>query len=392
MTLLRPRSWVPPRPKLRARGAVAASLVVVLGVLLAGCAPLGRPALRQTPTALRVWDSADPAVLVVGSSTYLFGSTNNKKVPVRQLTTFSGSLGASKTEWDQVWSPASKNDAMPTRPSWVNPSRFGGTWQIWAPSPIRIGSTYYLYFASNRAGATDLNNDQCIGRASSSTPMGPYAPEASPMYCGLPREAGSNSWGRGVLDPEVFRAPDGKLYLLVSLSRTEDAIGVLALDSAGRIPGGINARPTTLVSKSLPWHDGSDNSTLTRSFGTLENPSMIYEPKTKTYLLFYSAGKWDSAFYNTGFARCASPTGPCTLQREGPFLKSGNGRTGVGGLTAFRTSDGVMRVAYASWKQGSEPPNNVPNPDGSLSRHTHLARISVTDTNDASVQTVRLSG
>ncbi len=389
-------SWGPEqrgvRPRVQRRAAlVTASLLVVGAAALTGCTPLGKPAVRQTPVAVRVWDNSDPGVLVDGSTTYLFGSTNNKKVPVRKVTSLWTTLGESKAEWNGYASTRPKADAMPTRPAWVNPTRFGGTWQIWAPSPIKIGSTYYLYFAGSRAGAGNLHNDQCIGRASSSVPAGPYTPSSTPLYCGLPKEAGSNPWGRGVLDPEVFRAPDGKLYLLVSLSRTEDPIGVVRLSSTGLVQGGLNAKPTVLVKRTLPWQDGSDNKTLTRGEGTLENPTMIYEPNTKTYLLFYSAGRWDRATYNTGFARCLSPTGPCTAQTAGPFLKSGAGRTGVGGLTVFRTSDGVARVAYSSWKQGKEPPNNTPNPDGSLSRHMHWSRLVVTATTDVAKQEIRLA-
>ncbi|MGN6692589.1 MAG: family 43 glycosylhydrolase, partial [Aquihabitans sp.] len=299
------------RPRRRRSIAALIAVAAVVGAAaLTGCTPLGKPAVRQTPVTPRVFDNSDPGVLVVGSTTYLFGSSNNKKVPVRTITSFAGTLAASKTEWDSLASPATKADAMPTRPAWAAVQ--GGSWQIWAPSPVKIGSTYYLYFAAHRANATEPNNDQCIGRASSTSPTGPYTPSSAPLYCGLPKEAGSNPWGRGALDPEVFKAPDGKLYLLVSLSRTEDPIGVVPLASTGLVSGGVNAKATVLVSRNRPWQDGTDDSTLVRSgTGTLENPSMIYEPKTKTYLLFYSAGRWWTKYYNTGFARCASPTGPC---------------------------------------------------------------------------------
>ncbi|MGN6692565.1 MAG: hypothetical protein ACTHN0_00160, partial [Aquihabitans sp.] len=79
---------------------------------------------------------------------------------------------------------------------------------------------------------------------------------------------------------------------------------------------------------------------------------------------------------------------PCTAQADGPFLKSGSTRTGVGGLTAFRTSDGVARVAYATWKAGSE---NVGSADGSLSRQVSWSRLLVTNTADAGAQAVRLA-
>ncbi len=119
----------------------------------------------------------------------------------------------------------------------------------------------------------------------------------------------------------------------------------------------------------------------------LENPSMAYEKATRSYLLFYSAGDWRTNRYVTGFARCATPTGPCTLDARGPFLGAGSGRSGVGGLTAFRDPAGVLRVAYASWQAGQE---GVSSGDGSLSRHTSLARLVVSGT-DPQTQTVALA-
>jgi hypothetical protein len=53
---------------------------------------------------------------------------------------------------------------MLTRPPWVSSTRHNGRWQIWAPSPVKIGNTYWVYFGANRSGATDLHNDQCKPR------------------------------------------------------------------------------------------------------------------------------------------------------------------------------------------------------------------------------------
>jgi hypothetical protein len=198
------------------------------------------------------------------------------------------------------------------------------------------GSRYVMYFAARHAGATtDEDNDQCIGRATSSSPMGPYAAEARPVCCGLPPEGAanglpaSNSFGRGALDPEVLRAPDGALYLLVAITRTEDNIGVLRLDAGGAVQGGINATPTILQRVAYPWHYGTDDGA--RFGGFLENPSMVFERQTGTYLPFYSAGTWYTENCNTGYARCATPMGPCTPDSRGPFLESGASRTGPGG-------------------------------------------------------------
>jgi beta-xylosidase len=278
---------------------------------------------------------------------------------------------------------------MPTRPAWVD----AGEAEIWAPSVARIGTRFVLYFAAHHAGATtDERNDLCIGRAVSTGAMGPYAPEASPIYCGLPAEGAvsgqpaSNRFGRGALDPEVFRAPDGKLYLLVALSRTRNNIASVPLKSDGRPTGGLNTPASILASQSMPWHDGRDDGVL--SGGFLENPSMLYDAHTKTYLLFFSAGQWSTTYYNVSFARCGKPTGECVQDTRGPFLKTGNGRAGPGGLTAYISNAGQPRVAYASWTQGHESPSS--NPAGIYSRQTHWALLRLSATTDPAQQSVSL--
>lgn len=360
-------------------GAVA--FVAVAALVLAGCGgppPVGDVGLRHTPSAPVVWDSSDPDVLVAGGTTYLFGSSNNMKLPVRTITSFSETLSQSKSAWDN-----GARDAMPTRPAWVD----AGEWEIWAPAVLQIDSRYWVYFAGHRAGASDEANDQCIGRASATSPRGPFSPETAPIYCGMAkRDAGANWWGHGALDPEVVRTPDGRLFLLVALSRTGDNIGSVALASDGTVPGGVNAAPAILARQSLAYHDGTDDSTLgPRAF--LENPSMAYDPASSTYLLFYSAGHWNTASYVTGFARCASPTGPCSLDTRGPFLKSGGTRTGPGGLSVFNAADGALRVTYSSWQAGHEAPAD--NPGGQYSRQGHWGRLEIIGSDPAS-QTIRL--
>lgn len=368
----------------RLRRVVVAAAVVAVMALVAGCGPeVGRVALRQPAKAPRVWDASDPAVLLAGGELYLYGSTNNMKLPVRHVDTFSTTLDQSRRQW-----ATGARDAMPTRPAWVHPSKHGGTWQIWAPTVAKIGTHYRVYFAASRRGATDTVNDQCIGRASSSSPTGPFVPEDTPVYCGLKKvDAGANSWGHGALDPEIFRNPSGKWYLLVSLSRTRDNIGVIGLHGDGRVVGGANAPPVTLASQGTTWHDGTDDGRL-GSGAFLENPSMVYDAATQTYLLFYSAGQWYTSRYLTGFSRCATPVGPCTMDTRGPFLVGGSGRSGPGGLTAFRDGTGNLRVAYSSWTAGHENPSS--NPGGIYSRQVTWGHLDVSRTSDPAAQTVKI--
>lgn len=326
-----------------------------------------------------MWDNSDPGVLVDGGRTYVYGSTNNMALPVREVPTFQGDLTASKQEWD-----AAPHNAMSAVPKWVNPADP----EIWAPSAIRLGNRYWVYFAGHRKGATDLWDDQCIGRAFATSPMGPFTPEADPIYCGYRRHGTVNPWGWGTLDPEVFRAADNKLYLLAALSGTRDNIGSLRLDTAGKVIGGLNATPTTLVTQRFDFHDGIEDGRMGPE-AFLENPTMTYDAKSKTYLLFYSAGRWDSSRYVTGFARCLSPQGPCTPDHRGPFLSNGPTRTGAGGFTVFTDAHGTVRAAYSTWQTGMEGERGVPNPYGLYSRHLTWARLQTTGTNPAS-QVVKL--
>lgn len=359
----------------RARVRIVIGAAALAALAASACVP--KPvvgtgvALRQGANHARVWDNADPAVLVDGSRTFLYGTSNNVWLPVREVTSFDASIEESRFAWD-----TNPVDAMATRPAWVDPDERA----IWAPSVIRTAGGYLAYFASARESASvptvDEGNDQCIGRAFATNPMGPFAPEPLPIYCGLPRGPGSNHWGKGALDPEVFRAPDGRLTLLVALSRTRDHIGVLRLDGTGRPVGGTNAVPTTLASQGLPFHDGTDDGRLS-GFAFLENPSMIYEPASRSYLLFYSAGTWHTSSYLTGFARCASPVGPCAVDRRGPFLVAGGDRSATGGLTAFRSASGTPMVAYHSWFAGAEA---YKDPTGFYARRTHWAHLFVDGT------------
>jgi len=333
---------------------------------------VGNVYLRQRPEPPQVWDMADPDVLVVNGRNLVFGSTNNMKLPVQEIFDFDDVLSENAERWHR--NPV---DAMPTRPDWVDPEE----WQIWAPSAVTIDGEHHMYFASMRDGATDEWNDQCIGHAVADRPEGPYVPDPEPFYCGLPAHGESNAWGRGALDPEVVTGPDGKLYMLVALSLTNANIGAMRLDAEGR----ISSQVYFLLRHHYDWHDGVEDGVVNPSF--LENPTMTYDRHTSTWLLFHSSGGWQGTGYHTGFARCATPLGPCRPDRRGPFLVSGNGRTGPGGLDVFTDAQGVIRVSYASWTEGHE---NQVGEVGEYKRQTTFGRLLLSAVADPAEQDVSL--
>lgn len=312
-------------------------VVDVVGAAISSMQPAPAPATvtTQAVSAVKWPDVSDPAVMTDSGRYYVFGSnTNVRNIPVRTVTDLTRTY--TSTGWEQA-----TGEAMPTRPAWARQDEK----TLWAPTVAKLAPNFYvMYFAANRPNAPQPWNPQCIGRAFASLPQGPYTPDAAPITCGIEGTGGA-------LDPEIFLDPiTNASYLLAAFSDTSFSIHVIPLDTWGTplqqsdaAPVRINELQRALVGKQTPAEPGF-----------IENPSMVYDAPTGTYLLSYSYGDWNTANYSTGVVRCAAPVGPCSLQSTTPWLANGNARTGTGGLSFFPGIDGTTRAVYASWPQGHE--------------------------------------
>lgn len=306
----------------RRRRPVLLFLAVAAVTLLSACGPeLGPVARLQSIPGPRLPETSDPSVTRAGNVYYVYGSNNHVRAPVMRTTDLS-----------RTYTLAQKNallrNAMPTKPAWTARSE-----QLWAPTVRRFGSTWVMYFSADRRSGFVGNNRQCLGRATASSPVGPFRPESGPAHCGI-------SGTGGVLDPEFFRDPrTGRWWLLAAFSNTENPIRALPLNAQGRIAGPA----TTILGRQHRWE-----------YHFIENPAMIYDPSRGNFLLAYSAGRWWERNYRTGIARCAAPTGPCTSDPSGPWIASSNGRTGPGGLSFFTTPGGQPRAIFSTFRAGRE--------------------------------------
>ncbi len=272
---------------------------------------------------------SDPSVLVQGPTTYVYSTRTFRRLPVRTLTSVDAT-------YDQNAINALTTEAMPQRVPWASDD------EVWAPTVANLNGQFVAFFAARRQNPPDAANPQCIGRATSASPTGPFVADASPIFCG--------NDGHGALDPEVFITPDGHVHLLAALGGSNTNIWSMPLDGFGNIAG----PPIALLARTQPWEDWF-----------LENPSMMFDGGV--FVLAYSAGRWETGAYMTGIARCASPAGPCTSSPVGPWLSSIGPRTGPGGLTFFVGSDGAARVAFHTYPAGSE--------SASTPRATHVQRV-----------------
>lgn len=312
-------------PRLRRRrsrnAGLATLLLGVVTLITTGC--LGPVTKLSRIEAVRFPETSDPSVVRVGDTYYIYGSNNHLRAPVF----ITKDIG-------RAYSLGEKNlqtrEAMPTKPAWTRSST-----QFWAPTVGRFGNRWVMFFSADRINPPQPHNAQCIGRAWATSPAGPFTPEARPWSCGI-------GGAGGALDPELFTDAEGRRFLLAAFGDTNSPIHTIPLDGNANASGA----PVTLLQRKHPWE-----------YHFIEQPAMVFDPVRKNYILAYSAGRWFEGRYSTGIARCATPTGPCFSDPNGPWVASSNGRTGPGAMSFFHDADGATRAIFATFSAGRESTN-----------------------------------
>src|SRR4051794_7934108 len=239
----------------RLRKSSIAIVCVAVALVAGACMPAPPLGIVNTqPAAAPQYPVlSDPAILADGGRYFVYGSnTAQNRMPVHEVADLTTVY--SDPQWFN-----SRIEGMPTKPAWAaNDGIF------WAPTVAKVGNTYVAFFAANRPNPPQPRNSQCIGRATSSSPTGPFVAEPGPFTCGL------NGVG-GALDPHLFQDHDGRWYLYAAFSDTDAPIYVLALDAnadQARDYYGLGSYYTWPVyGRTWAWEGGF-----------IENPTMIYDP------------------------------------------------------------------------------------------------------------------
>lgn len=158
---------------------------------------------------------------------------------------------------------------------------YSGTAALWAPDVIKLGTTYYLYYAGSKMGS----QTSCICYATADKITGPWTDK------GIIYKSDYTS-DENAIDPCVFFDNDKKLWMVygsffdgIHLLRMNEKTGLPAEEGAGRI---IATRGDSLGE---------------------EGPYIIYNPEFKKYYLFTS---YDSLMsdYTIRVGRADSVEGP----------------------------------------------------------------------------------
>jgi hypothetical protein len=286
--------------------------VVLLCVVLLVPATTSGGAEPRIRPPVHTADQPDPELARGSDSTWRLYGTNTfnggtLNVPVR--------TSANLISWSAA------GEALPRVGSWAN----GGF--TWAPGVIDTAADQWVLFytANHRSSGR-----QCIGRAVSTGPSGPFVDRwNSPLVCQV-------SIG-GSIDPSPFRANDGQLWL--HWKSDENAIGRPSRLWAQRLTAdgtALSGAPTAILAHDAAWEKP-----------LIEQPEMVY--REGRYWLFYSGGWWESSSYAVGYALCSGPAGPCSKRtRSAPWLSSASGAVGPGALSVAGLDD-IPFATFHAW-------------------------------------------
>jgi beta-xylosidase len=215
-------------------------------------------------------------------------------------------------------------DALPVLPSWATPSKT----LTWGPTVHRVGSHWVLYY-STRDAATGR---ECIGRGTSTSPVGPFSDTATaPLVC-QPTLGGD-------IDPSVVTTSAGVSSLLWKNdgNAVHGPVGIweqpLAADGLS-----MTSTPKLILSADQAWEHG-----------IIEGPTMLAGSQGGWWL-FFSGGSWQSGNYDTGVAWCAQISGPCH-KATSPMLTSTAKAVSPGGFDTFTAADGKLWASYSAFPE-----------------------------------------
>jgi glycosyl hydrolase family 43 len=295
----------PHRARLGPRVALAMVVVIPTAVI----AMWSQPVTAASWSPVYNVDFPDPSISLFDGTYYAYSTQSG----------FANVPAATSTDGVN-WTPVG-GLIFPTLPVWAE---FGFTW---APTVERNVSGQYVMFYTARDIASGL---QCIGRAVSLSPTGPFVDsDLGPVIC-------QTNVG-GSIDPDIFTDSNGNSYLTWKSDGNSNSVvaGLWSqpLDSSFDLVG----TPSLLLINGGQAWQGS----------IVEGPAM--DEIDGTYYLFYSGNDFNSASYAIGYTTCSGPLGPCANTTFNPVLNTSEGMAGPGGETFFTGPEGQSLMGFAAW-------------------------------------------
>ncbi len=235
------------------------------------------PLVQPTPTPFFDHDFPDPAVIRAPDGFYYAYATQTQH----------------KAKWINIQVARSTNlidweylgDALPEKPDWA-----AETQDLWAPSVIYDGSTYYMYYSATPDVCHHHQRGHALAVATSNSPAGPFVDMGMPLLLGA---------GFEFIDPHALDDPATGRHLLYWGSGFQPIrVQELAPDRMSFAPGS--------AAVDLIWPNGEGG-----SFPRLVEAAWVIHHDGYFYL-FYSGDNCcgADAEYGVMVARSDNPMGP----------------------------------------------------------------------------------
>jgi beta-xylosidase len=272
-----------------------------------GAQPLPNPAVttpgRLVPSGE---NQSDPFLVRVRNRYLLYSSGIPGQSPINVPVATATRFGR--------WSPV--KDALPVLPHWAAPG------YTWAPDVHQFGSTTVLYFTASLLGT----GRQCVGIATSRSPLGPFKAEQKPFIC--------QTILGGTIDPRVFTDASGANWMLFKSDQNIGGASTPTMMWSQRLSK--NGLHLTGPAAKLMGPDEAWQGTI------VEAPDMV--EVDGSYWLVYSGNWFNQPAYAVGAAHCAGPSGPCADTTDRPLLSSNAQGAGPGEASVYRDSTGFWML------------------------------------------------
>jgi hypothetical protein len=266
----------------------------------------------------KVIDFPDPFILSTGSVYYAYATGS-------AFNTLQLARSSDGVTWTWVGDPFAGGSS-----AWA--TLFANTWSpevLERPANPVADQRYVMYYTS-KSHVAPTSGFQCIGRATSASPGGPFVDSsAAPLICQTASD--------GSIDASPYVAADGSLSLVWSTGSPSHTATIYSqpLTANGLDLSGAPVALLTVANNS--WESP-----------IVEAPELMTNPAGGLFL-FYSGNLWTTSAYAEGVATCDTPSGPCTRVGTSPVLASRSTMLGPGAGSPF-SKDGSWYFAFHAWE------------------------------------------
>ena len=242
-----------------------------------------------------------------------FYSASNCGVAAICLKQSRSLYGLARAPWVGVWNPPNRN---------TPDSR-----QIWAPEIHYLSGHWYIYYAADNGN----NNNHRLYVLESDKPDGRYH-EGDTGYSYGRLADSTRDWG---IDPDVFVAANGRLYLTWSCTDYHDAQFPQRICLARmRDPLHVLGPTIRISTPTEPWE---------RRGAPIQEGPVGYMRDGRTFITYSASASWIADDYSVGLltlAAGASPRNPTAWTKSGPIFDHHGKVYGPGSVVFVQSPDG----------------------------------------------------